>query len=316
MRPTASVGNHLPHHGCVASAACHRELEHACHSCCLLGRRRHTRSRGGIIDPVFGVCGDSRHTIHSEFSASSGIKLASLTYFRKGATWRPPISPICRGFLMSTVTREQRLARRISALFSTDQQFAAARPSETVAQAIEAPELRVPQIVQTVIDGYADRPALGQRAVEFVPDPLAGRSSAELLPHLHTITYRELSDRVNAVAAALTQDAVQPGDRVAVLGFTSIDYTTVDMALLRTGAISVPLQTSAPVTQLRPIAAETEPVPLASSLDFLDDAAELALTGHLPERLVVFDYHGEVDGHRDALEAATTRLAGTPGGVE
>ncbi|MDT5211687.1 MAG: fatty acid CoA ligase FadD9 [Mycobacterium sp.] len=217
---------------------------------------------------------------------------------------------------MSTVTREQRLTRRISDLYSTDQQFASARPSETVAQAIEAPELRVPQIVQTVIDGYADRPALGQRAVEFATDPLTGRTSAELLPHFDTITYRDLSDRVNAVAAALTQDAVQPGDRVAVLGFTSIDYTTVDMALLRIGAISVPLQTSAPVTQLRPIAAETEPVAIASSVDFLDDAVELMLTGHLPERLVVFDYHGEVDNHLDALAAATARLAETPVVVE
>ena len=217
---------------------------------------------------------------------------------------------------MSTDTREQRLARRISDLYATDQQFADARPSEPVAKAIEDPELRLPQIVQTVIDGYADRPALGQRAVEFVTDPLTGRTSAELLPHFDTITYRELSDRVNAVAAALRQNPVQPGDRVAILGFTSIDYTTIDMAVLRMGAISVPLQTSAPVTQLRPIAAETEPVAIASSIDFLDDAVELMLTGHLPERLVVFDYHDEVDDHRDALAAATARLAETPVVVE
>lgn len=217
---------------------------------------------------------------------------------------------------MSTVTREERLSRRISDLYATDQQFADALPSETVARAIEAPELRLPQLVQTVIDGYADRPALGQRAVEFVTDPSTGRTSAELLPHFDTITYRELSDRVNAVAAALAQNPVQPGDRVAILGFTSIDYTTVDMALLRIGAVSVPLQTSAPVTQLQPIAAETEPVAIASSIDFLDDAVELVLTGHLPERLVVFDYHGEVDDHREALEAATTRLAETPVVVE
>src|SRR4029453_17821653 len=69
-------------------------------------------------------------------------------------------------------------------------------------------------------------------------------------------------------------------------------------------------------TQLRPIAAETEPVAIASSINFLDDAVELVLTGHLPERLVVFDYHGEVDDHRDALAAATTRLAETPVVVE
>jgi fatty acid CoA ligase FadD9 len=219
-------------------------------------------------------------------------------------------------FLMSTDTREQRLARRIADLYATDQQFADARPSEAVGRAIEAPELRLPQIVQTVLDGYADRPALGQRAVEFVTDASTGRTSAQLLPRFDTISYRELSDNVATVAAGLTQNPVRPGDRVAVVGFTSVDYTTVDMALLRMGAISVPLQTSAPVTQLRPIAAETEPVAIASSVDFLDDAVELALTGHLPERLVVFDYHGEVDDHRDALEAATTRLAETPVVVE
>ena len=55
--------------------------------------------------------------------------------------------------------------------------------------------------MQTVLDGYADRPALGQRAVQFVTDPATGRTSAELLPRFDTITYRELSDRVNAVAA-------------------------------------------------------------------------------------------------------------------
>jgi fatty acid CoA ligase FadD9 len=92
-----------------------------------------------------------------------------------------------------------------------------------------------------------------------------------------------------------------------MLGVTSIDYTTVDMALLRLGAIAVPLQTGASLGQLRPIAAETEPVVIASGVDFLDDAVELMLSGHLPERLVVFDYRVEVDDHRDALAAATSR---------
>jgi fatty acid CoA ligase FadD9 len=217
---------------------------------------------------------------------------------------------------MSTVTREERLASRIADLYATDQQFADARPSESVAHAIEAPDLPLPQIVRAVLDGYSDRPALGQRAVEFVTDPSTGRTSASLLPHFETITYRELSDRVNAVAAALNHSPVQSGDRVAILGFTSTDYTTVDMALLHLGAVSVPLQTSAPVAQLRPIAAETEPVAIASSIDFLDDAVELMLTGHLPARLVVFDYHAEVDDHREALEAAISRLAETPVVVE
>ena len=72
---------------------------------------------------------------------------------------------------MSTTTREERLERRIEDLTANDPQFAAAKPDPAVAEALEQPGLRLPQIVQTVLEGYADRPALGQRAVEFVQGP-------------------------------------------------------------------------------------------------------------------------------------------------
>jgi fatty acid CoA ligase FadD9 len=208
---------------------------------------------------------------------------------------------------MSTDTREERLASRTADLYATDQQFAEAQPSEAISAAIEQPGLRLPQIVQTVLDGYADRPALGQRAAQLVTDPHTGHASLELLPRFDTITYREVSQRVGAVVNALT-DAVRPGDRVGLLGFTSVDYTTIDLALIALGAVSVPLQTSAPVTQLRPIVAETEPVVIASSVDYLADAVELALAAHSASLLVVFDYHPQVDDQREALAAAKTRL--------
>ena len=43
-------------------------------------------------------------------------------------------------------------------------------------------------VIRTVMNGYADRPALGQRAVEFVTDA-NGRTVAELQPHFDTLTY-------------------------------------------------------------------------------------------------------------------------------
>ncbi|HZC51625.1 MAG TPA: hypothetical protein VE441_03890, partial [Mycobacterium sp.] len=92
---------------------------------------------------------------------------------------------------MSTITREEWLARRVEDLSANDPQFAAARPSPAVAAALEQPGLRLPQIVATLVEGYADRPALGQRAVEFVTDPKTGRTVAEPLSHFATITYRE-----------------------------------------------------------------------------------------------------------------------------
>jgi fatty acid CoA ligase FadD9 len=210
---------------------------------------------------------------------------------------------------MPTDTREERLARRIADLYANDAQFAAAQSSEAINAALDQPGLRLAQIAQTVMEGYADRPALGQRAVQLATDPRSGRTTAELLPRFDTITYGEVWTRVRAVASALTNVAVRPGDRVCILGFSSIDYTVIDMALILLGAISVPLQTSAPVTELRPIVAETEPSLIASSVDYLDDAVEVMLTGYTPVRLVVFDYHSEVDDHRKAFDAAKAQLA-------
>lgn len=206
-------------------------------------------------------------------------------------------------------TRDERLASRIATLKKSDPQFAAALPDETISAAIEQPGLRLGQIIRMVFDGYADRPALGARAVEFATDPETGRTAVELLPRFDTITYGELSRRVQAVTNALATDPVQPGDRVALLGFTSVDYTTIDVALVGLGAVSVPLQTSAPVTQLQPIVAETEPVVIASSVDFLSDAVDLVSSAPAAARLIVFDYLPQVSDHRDAVASAKARLA-------
>ncbi|QRY49546.1 carboxylic acid reductase [Mycolicibacterium septicum] len=216
---------------------------------------------------------------------------------------------------MTTETREDRLQRRIATLYETDSQFADARPSDAVNAAVAQPELRLPAIVKGVLAGYADRPALGQRAVELVTDA-DGRTTAELQPRFDTITYRQLGDRIQAVTNAWHNHPVKPGDRVAILGFTSVDYTTIDTALIELGAVSVPMQTSAPVATLRPIVAETEPTVIAASIDFLDDAVELVRSGPAPRRLVVFDYRPQVDAQRETFQAAKTALADTDVVVE
>ncbi|ODR06901.1 oxidoreductase [Mycolicibacillus koreensis] len=216
---------------------------------------------------------------------------------------------------MSVDAHDEEQLRRITTLADTDPQFAAAQPSPSVAAAVEEPGLTLAQTIQTVLDGYADRPALGQRKVEFVTDA-TGRTGVAALPEFETITYRELSDRVAAVAATWRAESVAPGDRVTVLGFTSVDYTVVDIALATTGAVSVPLQTSAAPAQLAPIVAETEPVVFAASVNNLSDAVPLVHDAPSVTRLVVFDYLDRVDEHREALESARTGLADTAVVVE
>ena len=208
---------------------------------------------------------------------------------------------------MSTDTREERLTRRIADLTANDPQFAAAKPDPAISNAIEAPGLPLDELVRIVMEGYADRPALGERAVEYITDE-HGHTTAHLLPHFDTITYRDLWSRVNGLTSALA-DVAHPGDAVAILGFASTDYTVIDMATISLGAVSVPLQTSAPLASLRPIVAETEPTVIASSIDYVEDAVELILSGHSPDTLLVFDYRPEITDHREAYDAARARLA-------
>jgi fatty acid CoA ligase FadD9 len=213
-----------------------------------------------------------------------------------------------QGGTLSDNTWQDRLTQRIEDLYATDTQFAAARPDETVSAALEQPGLRLVDMMGIVTAGYADRPALGRRAIEFVTDPATGRTTSQLQPRFDTITYAQLWERVQSVGAALS-DTVTAGDRVAILGFTSVDYTVFDMALMTLNAVSVPLQTGAPRAQLGVIVAETEPTVLAASVDNLADGVELALAATSVSRLVVLDYYERDDDHREAFEAAGARLA-------
>ena len=165
------------------------------------------------------------------------------------------------------------------------------------------------------MEGYADRPALGQRAVEYVTDAAAAPPPSCCPASTPSATASCGSASRPSPPHCATSPS-RPATAIAILGFTSVDYTVVDIATTQLGAVSVPLQTSAPQAQLQPIVAETEPVVIASSIDYVDDAVELILTGPAPARLVVFDFQPEVDDQREALDAAKARLQGTSVVVE
>jgi fatty acid CoA ligase FadD9 len=170
--------------------------------------------------------------------------------------------------------------------------------------------LRLWQVVDTYLEGYRDRPALGQRACEVRRDQATGRNTTALLAGFHTIAYRELADRAVALSAAWQSAGVAPGDFVSVLGFTSIDYATIYLTCLRLGAVFVPLQTTSTPAQLTPIIAETAPRICAVSLESLDTAVEVLIDAPSVERLVVFDYTSGDDEQRARYQSAQERLAG------
>src|ERR1700761_934178 len=204
-------------------------------------------------------------------------------------------------------TQKDRVAQRIEHLYAEDEQFRSARPDPAVRQAAREPGLRLNEGLQTLVDGYADRPALGWRARSLTTDPATGRTTSQLLPRFDTLSYRDLWSDVSAVATAWQHDEavpVAPGDFVATLGFASPEYLTVDFVCSYLGLVEVPLQHSAAASRLQPIIAEVEPKILATGAAYLDLAVDAALGSSSLQRLVVFDYQPEVDDQREKLELA------------
>ncbi|WP_328857975.1 thioester reductase domain-containing protein [Williamsia herbipolensis] len=201
------------------------------------------------------------------------------------------------------------VAERLRRLTENDPQVAAALPNPDLSGSHDT-DTPLAVVISTVLQAYADRPALGTRATETTTDASTGRTTRTLVPRFDTVTYGELGDRIAAVAAGWAE-FVRPGQFVATLGFTSVDYAVIDLACAHLGAVSVPLQTSATPAALAPIIAETEPTVFAVSIDHLADAVELITTGFAPSRLVVFDNFTDDDDHRDLIAQARERLSGT-----
>ncbi|WP_395396998.1 carboxylic acid reductase [Novosphingobium sp. BL-8A] len=200
---------------------------------------------------------------------------------------------------------------RLARLVAEDPQFVAAFPDPAVVEAKRQPGLRLPQVVQAIFEGYAERPAIGRRARELAFDPVSGRAGLRLLDRFETTSFGELWADVQAVAAEWAGDAENPvkaGDFGAVLGFASSGYATMQLANIHLGVVNVPLQANAPTEQHAAILAETEPRVLACSIELLDAAVNAVLAGTPPPRLVVFDYEPRDDTQRERYEAARARL--------
>ncbi|MGH7894139.1 MAG: AMP-dependent synthetase/ligase [Candidatus Binatia bacterium] len=60
----------------------------------------------------------------------------------------------------------------------------------------------------------------------------------------HEVTWAETRDRVRAIAAALIEDGVRPGDRIALLSATRPEWMEIDFAILACGALTIPVYPS------------------------------------------------------------------------
>ncbi len=205
-------------------------------------------------------------------------------------------------------------AQRLLELASKDPQLQELMPDPAVAAAIQQPGLPLEKVISTVLDGYAGRPALGEREYQIVLDGSTGRRVREYQPRFATITYYELHNRVKRLAGAWRyheQHRVAPGEFVCILGFSGIDYVTADLACAYAQAVSVPLQSSLASADISGIFIDIAPVAVVATVDDLVLAGQLAGNHPSVRSVVAIDYDPRDDNDREAYAAAQTELAQT-----
>lgn len=206
----------------------------------------------------------------------------------------------------------ERIGAKLGRLFDNDEQIRAVLPSPEISEALGRPGMRLSQMVATVMEGYADRPALGERAYKLATHA-DGLTTRQLLDHFDTITFAEVWRRIGAVASAWrhSEPTVSAGDFVCTIGSACIDYTVLDLACLRIGAVSVPLPATGTVAMLAAMIDEIQPRILCSGIETLDVAVEAILSARwMPLQLLVFDYLPDIDAARGIFDQAIARLGG------
>jgi long-chain acyl-CoA synthetase len=73
------------------------------------------------------------------------------------------------------------------------------------------------------------------------------------------VTYGELSERAARVSAVLRIEGVEPGDRVALVAPSPVDFVVAYLAVLWRGAVAVPLNPAAPAPELEREVRAVEP---------------------------------------------------------
>ncbi|MFE4858435.1 carboxylic acid reductase [Streptomyces sp. NPDC056670] len=226
--------------------------------------------------------------------------------------------PLTSELDLRTAELDLRTARHSASLYARDPQFRDAAPLDSVTDALREPELTLAELVATVMESYADRPALGERAVEAVTDPETGRTEMRLLERFDTITYGELWERVGAVASEWVHHPAEPlgpGDFVALLGPASAEYAVVDLACIRSGAVCVPLPAGATAAHLAPIVAQAAPRVLAVDVAHLEVALQVAADAPSLRRIIVLRHRQDDPAQRELMDRASSRLAAQGHGV-
>jgi long-subunit acyl-CoA synthetase (AMP-forming) len=132
-----------------------------------------------------------------------------------------------------------------------------------------------------------------------------GRVALRAFGSPRRLSMGEWSARATAVAGGLARLGVAPGDRVALLLPTCMEFHIADMGAMLAGAVPFSLYVTSPVSQLEEIIANGQPRVLITEASLAAKARELARACPVIEHLVVVEASAAADEELSlaALEA-------------
>lgn len=209
------------------------------------------------------------------------------------------------------ISPAKRYILRLMDLAQRDRYIGDRMPELSIWDAATKEGLSQDKVIDTFLDGYAERPALGERAYEIQTNETTREKVRQYLPDFDTVTYRELQERIKAVAMAWRthpQCQVQRDEFVCIMGFADIDFAVIDVACAYAKAITVPMASSTAGADLGEIFDNVEPVLLASTLIDLELSVALAIQQKTIKSVLVFNYDDRIDADKAILKKAEARL--------
>ena len=203
---------------------------------------------------------------------------------------------------------------RVLALTQTDAELARQRPIRPVFDALRTSQQPLANRLDALFEAYGERPALGERRYVVDGESKTDQPVRRYDRAFATISYHELRRRVRCVAQAWyaePEHRVAPDDFVCIMGFTGIDFVTLDTACIYAQAVTVPIQAAYGFQTLKGMLEIIEPVTLATAVADLEMAMRLLEAIPSLRSLIVFDFDEAVALEREAVNDMKRRLAAT-----
>ena len=186
---------------------------------------------------------------------------------------------------------------RVKKLAEAEPALKALTPDPAVAKPLREQSVTMDKVAEGLLLGYADRPALGERAYDVVQDQETQKTVRVYKPEYETTTNSELLRRARAIAMAWRRHPDLRIDRdslIVQVGFTGIDFTVLDIASVFSHTVSVPLQSQMTASEFEGILDRTNPPVLAATISSLVAMTEQAIQHGGVRYLVVFDFDSRV----------------------